>query len=247
MEKRLQKILAEAGVASRRGAEKMISEGRVAVDGKIVTEPGTKADEASCEITVDGVPIKEPERKVTFLLYKPKGFISTAKDDRGRKTVLYLIEGCSERVYAVGRLDSDTEGLLVITNDGALMNGLLHPKSRVDKTYVAKVKGSLSAEDMDRLRHGIELEDGLTAPGKVRLLSESPGAATVEITIHEGKNRQVRRMFSALGCEVVSLKRTRFADLDLNGIKRGGFREASQEELRHLYRLAGMDEPNGNK
>ena len=134
-----------------------------------------------------------------FLLNKPKGYLSTASDEHGRRTVLELLPEVEERVYPVGRLDNNTEGLLLITNDGALMNGLLHPRYEVEKTYVAKVAGNLSEELLDRLRHGVLLEDGMTAPAKVRLLEQGAGISRVELRIHEGRNRQVRRMFSAIG------------------------------------------------
>lgn len=245
-EERLQKIISQAGIASRRAAEKMILEGRVRVDGKVVRELGTKVNPAAHTISVDGRPIKGEEQHVYLLLNKPKGYLSTAKDDRGRRTVLDLLPEVKERVYPVGRLDNNTEGLLLITNDGTLMNGLLHPRFEVEKTYHAGVTGQLTEEKLQMLRDGLLLEDGMTAPAKVSLLTERElsererGFTRVSIAIHEGRNRQVRRMFAAVGCDVKALKRVRFADLTLKGVARGHHRTLTQEEVSRLYRLAGL-------
>ena len=226
MKDRLQKLISRAGVMSRRAAEKFILQGRVTVDGKIISELGAKADSEKNIICVDGVELKFAEEKVYILLNKPRGYISTAKDDRGRRTVLDLVK-IPERVYPVGRLDFDTEGLLLLTNDGDLMNKLLHPKFKIEKTYRAKIVGKISEENLNRLRAGIELEDGLTSPAKIFLVTPS----TVEITIHEGRNRQVRRMFAAVGHKVISLRRTKFAGLTLQGVKVGEFRRLTAEEI----------------
>ena len=242
MAERLQKILSQAGIASRRAAEKLIAEGRVAVNGTLVTEPGCRADIAEDDITVDGKSIHGREKKVYFLLNKPKGYISTASDDRGRKTVLDLLADVSERIYPIGRLDNATEGLLLLTNDGALMNALLHPKYEVQKTYVARLRGIPGKEALELLRRGVELEDGLTAPAAVRLLAQNPvrDESRVEIIIHEGRNRQVRRMCSAVGHEVTALRRTEFAGLNLSGTARGQYRPLTDTELAHLRTLAGI-------
>ena len=242
MAERLQKILSQAGIASRRAAEKLIAEGRVAVNGTLVTEPGCRADIAEDDITVDGKSIHGQEKKVYFLLNKPKGYISTASDDRGRKTVLDLLADVSERIYPIGRLDNATEGLLLLTNDGALMNALLHPKYEVQKTYVARLRGIPGEEALELLRHGVKLEDGLTAPAAVRLLAQNPvrDESRVEIIIHEGRNRQVRRMCSAVGHEVTALRRTEFAGLNLSGTARGQYRPLTDTELAHLRTLAGI-------
>lgn len=242
MAERLQKIISQAGIASRRAAEKLIEEGRVAVDGQVVRELGLKFEAAEHVITVDGKPLAAREQHVYFLLNKPKGYLSTAKDERGRRTVLDLLPEVRERVYPVGRLDNNTEGLLLITNDGALMNGLLHPKYEVEKTYVARVAGELTREKIEQLRHGLLLEDGMTAPARVKLLGEERGLARAEITIHEGRNRQVRRMFAAVGCDVRSLKRVFFAGLTLKGVPRGHYRPLQAAEVQALYRLAGLKE-----
>ena len=242
MQERLQKVISQAGIASRRAAEKMIQEGRVKVNGKLVTELGVKVDPQAADIRVDGRKISARQRQVYFLLNKPKGYISTAKDERGRSTVLDLLPEVKERIYPVGRLDNNTEGLLILTNDGALMNGLLHPKYEVEKTYVARIAGEPDELTLDRLRQGIRLEDGMTAPAKVHLLAQGGGQSRVEITIHEGRNRQVRRMFAAIGSDVKALKRVKFAGLTLEGVGRGKHRELTAKELSALFRLAGIKE-----
>ena len=239
MEERLQKIISTAGIASRRAAEQMIAEGRVTVDGTVITELGLKWEAAAHIICVDGKKLPAPEEKIYLLLNKPKGCLSTAKDDRGRRTVLDLLPEISERVYPVGRLDSQTEGVLLITNDGDLMHGLLHPKFEVEKTYRATVTGRLNEEDAEHLRRGILLEDGMTAPANIQILFQKGLEAKLEITIHEGRNRQVRRMLAAVGCDVRALERIRFAGLTLHGIPRGKYRRLTDGEIAHLYRLAG--------
>lgn len=227
---RLQKIIARAGICSRREAENLISAGRVTVDGKIVTELGTKVD-SNQKIRVDGKLLRFDTEKIYILLNKPRGYVSTAHDERGRRTVLDLLgENFSERVYPVGRLDLNSEGLILLTNDGELTNLLIHPRFEVAKTYRAKISGDLTEEKLDRLRAGIELEDGLTAPAEIYRLDKD----LVEITIHEGRNRQVRRMFAAIGCDVKRLRRTKFASLTLEGLKVGQFRELTAKEVARL-------------
>lgn len=240
MQERLQKIISRAGIASRRAAEELIRKGRVKVDGQVITELGSKFDPASCAICVDDCKIEAAKTHVYFLLNKPKGYLSTVRDERGRRTVLDLLPEVKERIYPVGRLDNNTEGLLLLTNDGELMNGLLHPKFEVEKTYVARVAGEVDETMLDRLRKGICLEDGMTAPAKVKLLHTLGGESRVEIVIHEGRNRQVRRMFAAIGFPVRALKRVKFAGLDLQGVKRGQHRALTQQELQSLCRLAGI-------
>lgn len=240
MEERLQKIISQAGIASRRTAERLIKEGRVTVDGKAVTELGAKADAARSRIAVDGKAIAAREEHVYILLHKPKACLSTAKDDRGRKTVLDLVPDISSRIYPVGRLDYHTTGALLLTNDGALMNGLLHPRQEVEKTYIATVKGTLDEEALTRLCMGVALDDGVTAPARVRVLDRADGLSKVELVIHEGRNRQVRRMFAAVGCDVRSLARTRFAGLSLEGVRRGAYRFLTDDEVHGLRLLAGL-------
>jgi len=242
MEARLQKIISQAGIASRRAAESIILEGRVEVDGQVIRELGGKYDPELVEIRVDGKIISAPEAHVYYLLNKPKGYVSTASDERGRRTVLDLLPEIKERIYPIGRLDMNTEGLLLLTNDGELMNGLLHPRYEVQKTYVARIATGLSEAALRALREGVKLEDGLTAPARVRVLETAPGRTRVEITIHEGRNRQVRRMFKAVGHEVLALKRTAFAGLSLEGVRRGEHRALTEEEIRSLYEKAGRQQ-----
>ena len=232
---RLQKIIARAGVTSRRNAEKLITDGKVTVDGKVITELGAKFDAQKNKIRVDGKLLKFDAEKIYILLNKPRGYVCTAKDERGRKTVLDLIN-ISERVFPVGRLDLNSEGLLLLTNDGELSNALIHPKFKIDKTYRAKISGELTEEKLDKLRAGIELEDGLTAPAEIFMLEEN----LVEITIHEGRNRQIRRMFAAIGCEVKRLKRIKFAGLTLDGVAVGKFRRLTSSEIKNLKKFSSL-------
>lgn len=236
---RLQKVIAYAGVASRRKAEQLITEGKVKVNGKVVRELGTKVSNSDT-IEVEGVKL-EKEDKVYFLLYKPKGYISAVTDDKGRKTVVDIFKKrVPERIFPVGRLDYETTGLLLLTNDGEFSYQLTHPKFKIDKTYIARVKGVPTIEGLKKLQRGIKLEDGKTAPAKVSMTSfdEKAGKAICEITIHEGRNRQVRRMFEAIGTPVVKLKRERFAFLDLGNLKPGEYRELTKHEVKQLRVLA---------
>ena len=239
-EERLQKILSRAGIASRRAAEQMILDGRVNVDGKIITELGAKFDIEINKIKVDNKPLSLTEEKVYILLNKPQNVLSSAKDDRGRTTVVDLIADVKERIYPVGRLDYDTEGLILLTNDGELMNALLHPKYQINKTYLAKVTGNVTKDKLYKLQNGIQLDDGLTAPAIVRVVGKSDTEAKIEITIHEGRNRQVRRMFAAIDCEVKKLKRIKFANLTIRDLKIGQYRRLTETELENLYRMAGL-------
>lgn len=236
---RLQKVIAYAGVASRRKAEQLILEGKVKVNGQTVKELGTKVSNSDT-IEVNGVKL-EKEDKVYFLLYKPKGVISAVTDDKGRKTVTDIFKKrVHQRIFPVGRLDYETTGLLLLTNDGEFSYQMTHPKYKIDKTYIARVKGVPTIEGLKKLQRGIKLEDGKTAPAKVSMTSfdEKAGKAICEITIHEGRNRQVRRMFEAIGTPVVKLKRERFAFLDLTGLNPGEFRELTKHEVKLLRVLA---------
>ena len=236
---RLQKVIAYAGVASRRKAEQLIVEGKVKVNGKVIKELGTKVANSD-EIEVEGVKL-EKEDKVYFLLYKPRAYISAVTDDKGRKTVTDIFKKqVHQRIFPVGRLDYDTTGLLLLTNDGEFSNLMTHPKFKIDKTYIARVKGIPTKQGLMQLQNGIKLEDGKTAPAKVSMTSydENAGKAICEITIHEGRNRQVRRMFEAIGTPVVKLKRERFAFLDLVGLSPGEYRQLTKHEVKLLRVLA---------
>ncbi|WP_264738440.1 23S rRNA pseudouridine(2605) synthase RluB [Cytobacillus firmus] len=235
---RLQKVIAHAGFASRRKAEELMAEGRVRVNGKTVKELGVKVS-PSDRIEVDGIPV-EREEPVYFLLYKPRGVISAVSDDKGRKVVTDFFEGIKQRIYPVGRLDYDTSGILILTNDGEFANLLMHPSNEIEKVYVAKVKGIPSKESMRSLQRGVVLEDGKTAPAKTKLLSmdKKKQTAIVEISIHEGRNRQVRRMFEAIGHPVLKLKRERYGYLTLQGLSAGDARELTAHEVKQLRALA---------
>ncbi|WP_166239277.1 pseudouridine synthase [Paenibacillus turpanensis] len=236
---RLQKVLAQAGVASRRKCEEMIAAGKVQVNDETVTELGFKVDPAVDSIKVNGRPIAK-EQHVYILLNKPKGVITSATDPGGRKTVLDYLHGVKERVYPVGRLDYDTEGLLLLTNDGEWAYMLTHPKHHVPKTYHATVKGMPHGSVLEKLASGVKLKDGMTAPAEVDYVDVDPEkkSSVISITIHEGRNRQVRRMFEAVGYPLERLKRVRFGSITLDGLKRGKFRNLSKEEVTELRRLA---------
>ena len=203
---RLQKVIAKAGIASRRKAEELIVQGKVTVNGKTVTELGVKVGPKDI-IEVDGIKV-EREEPVYFLLYKPRGVITTVSDYKKRKTVMDFFPNVDQRIYPVGRLDYDTSGILIMTNDGDFTNLLTHPKYKIEKTYIAKVKGIPSKEALRQLQKGVRLEDGMTQPAKVKFLSgdKKKNTAIIELTIHEGRNRQVRRMFEHIGHPVLKLK-----------------------------------------
>ena len=236
-EERLQKLISRAGLMSRREAENFIVAGRVTVDGKVVKTLGARADAQVNKICVDGKELTFDIEKIYLLLNKPEGFLSTAKDKRGNKTVMDLVKDISTRVYPCGRLDQNSSGLILMTNDGELMNALLHPKFKVPKTYRVKVEGELTEEKISQLCNGVELEDGLTAPAEINLLSVEKKSATLEITIHEGRNRQIRRMLAAVGCDVKKLTRIKFANLTLDGVKVGKYRRLTSKEIKSLYKL----------
>ncbi|WP_462412079.1 23S rRNA pseudouridine(2605) synthase RluB [Neobacillus sp. Marseille-QA0830] len=235
---RLQKVIARAGIASRRKAEELIKEGKVKVNGKVVTELGIKVS-GSDKVEVNEIPL-EKEEPVYFLLYKPRGVITSVSDDKGRKVVTDFFPEIKERIYPIGRLDYDTSGLILLTNDGDFAHLLMHPSHEIEKVYVAKVKGVPLKENLRKLEKGIKLEDGKTAPAKVKLLSfdKKKQTSIAEITIHEGKNRQVRRMFEAIGHEVIKLKRERYGFLTLSGLSSGEARELTPHEVKQLRTLA---------
>lgn len=235
---RLQKVIAHAGIASRRKAEDLILQGKVKVNGVTVRELGTKVDSTD-EVEVDNVLI-ESEKKVYHLLYKPRSVISAVSDDRGRKTVVDLLPEVEQRIFPVGRLDYETSGVLLLTNDGDFANKLTHPRYNIDKTYVAKIVGVLQRDEIQMLEKGVRLEDGMTAPAKVNVISADAklGKSIVSITIHEGRNRQVRRMFEAVGHPVSKLKRENFAFLTTYGLNAGESRELTTHEVKQLRVLS---------
>ncbi len=237
LEERLHKLLAKAGVASRRHAEEMIAAGRVMVNGEIVTELGRKADPSKDRITVDGHELHTDQELRHILLFKPRGYVTTARDPEGRPTVLELVMGEQARLFPVGRLDMDTEGLLLLTNDGELAYYLTHPSHEVNKTYLALVDGVPTKTRLRKLARGIELEDGMTAPAKVKALATDGESTWISITIHEGRNRQVRRMLDALELPVKYLRRSQLAFLTLDGLRPGEYRSLTSGEVERLRKL----------
>ncbi|EOH88650.1 pseudouridine synthase [Enterococcus pallens] len=231
---RLQKVIAHAGIASRRKAESLITEGRVKVNGEVVTELGTKVSKKE-RIEVDGVPIYQ-EEPVYYLFYKPRGVISAVSDDKNRKVVTDYFMGIPERIYPVGRLDYDTSGILLLTNDGDFSQRLSHPKHQVDKVYVAKVKGFADNKTLYPLAKGVMIEGRKTAPARFEILStdRKAGTSIVELTIHEGRNHQVKNMLAAVGLPVQKLKRERYGDLTLKGLRPGEFRRLNAKEINGL-------------
>jgi pseudouridine synthase len=236
MDIRLQKVLSQAGIASRRAAEKLIAEGRVTVNGKTVREMGTKADPAADDIRVDGRRIRSAERHRYILLNKPTGYVSTRSDPQRRPTVIDLLKGVHEYVYPVGRLDYDTEGLLLLTNDGDLAAKLTHPRHRVERTYEARVAGMPDAGALERLRKGIPLDGHRTLPADVTLVNRGrrDGNGVLLLTIREGRNRQVRRMCEAVGHPVTALRRIRIGPLQDRLLKPGQWRDLTPAEVRRL-------------
>jgi len=233
MAERLQKLIAQAGLASRREAEKWIEEGRVHLNGQ-PTKLGDRADLTIDRIEIDGKTLTAAQEKVTVLLNKPRGYVSTLKDPEGRRLVTDLIADIPQRLFPVGRLDYNTEGLLLLTNDGELAQQVSHPRHQVEKTYLVKVRGSLSAKTAKALEQGLTLEDGKTAPAKVENIRTTGSSCWFELTIHEGRNRQVRRMCEALGLTVVRLKRIRLGFLDLKDVATGHYRRLTVSEIGKL-------------
>jgi 23S rRNA pseudouridine2605 synthase len=234
---RLQKVIASSGYCSRRKAEELILAGKVVVNGEKVVELGTKVNYDD-DIVIEGNAISLKEDKVYYLLNKPRGIISSSNDEKKRKTVVDIIN-TNKRIYPVGRLDYDTTGALLLTNDGELTNLLIHPKSNVEKDYIAKIKGIPTKEDIIKLSKGVVIDGRKTAPAKakIRKIDKKSNTSIVEIVIHEGRNHQVKKMFGALGFDVIKLKRERFAFLDVNDLKSGDYRELSIKEVKCLYSI----------
>ncbi len=233
MQKRLQKILSEMGIASRREAEEMILEGRITVNGRIANI-GMKADPSKDHIKVDGKLLVRREPKVYLAFNKPGEVVTTLNDPEGRPTVKDFIKNVKYRIYPIGRLDYSSEGLLLFTNDGDFANSIMHPSKKILKTYHVKVKGIPEEKELDKLRKGIKLEDGLTAPAKVKKIKTTENNAWIEITIHEGRNRQVRRMFERIGYPVIKLIRTKINGISLGNLKPGEYRFLNPEEVNKL-------------
>ena len=235
---RLQKYMAMCGVAARRKCEEIIASGRVSVNGQIITEMGTQGEETDI-VLVDGQRITPEEEKRYVLYRKPAGEVTTVSDEKGRETVMDRFRDFPVRLYPVGRLDYDSEGLLLLTNDGELAQRLTHPSCEVDKVYLARVTGNPSNEAIDRLRRGVYMEgdERRTYPADVRVVRDESLFSDILVTIHEGRNRQVRRMFDAVGHKVLLLRRVRFGPLELGGLRRGEWRELGEEEIAQLHNL----------
>ena len=233
---RLQKVMAEAGVASRRKSETLITAGNVTVNGKQVKTLGTKVDEDD-RIEVNGIPLQR-EKLVYLLFYKPRGVISSVKDEKNRKTVMSYFPDVQQRIYPVGRLDYDTSGILLMTNDGQLANKLTHPKYKFEKTYVAKVEGIPTNDQMEKLRHGVRIDKKATAPAKTNVISTDPAKKTtvIELTIHEGRNHQVKKMFEKIDHPVIKLKREKYGFLTLDGLQSGEWRSLKLNEITRLIK-----------
>jgi pseudouridine synthase len=237
---RLQKYLAEAGIASRRASEELITAGRVQVNGETATL-GMSVDPDTDVILFDGKPVKQEEELITLMLYKPKGVVSTSDDPQGRKTVQEYVKDIPARLYNVGRLDINSEGLLLMTNDGELAHRMTHPKFTVEKTYYAICDGKLLPSEIASLVNGVQLDDGMTAPARVlHVRPTKTGDTSLLITIHEGKNRQIRRMLEAVGHRTLRLKRERFGPLSIGELKPGETRRLTQDELRSLRHALGL-------
>ena len=237
MEVRLQKLIAGTGLASRRKAEALITAGRVTVNGKVVTELGTKVDPERDHVKVDGRHLGAAQPYVYLMLNKPKNVMSTLDDPGGRPTVKDFLRGVSVRVFPVGRLDFDSEGLMLLTNHGELAQALLHPRYHVPKTYVIKVKGVLTDEEIKRLEQGVKLEDGMTSPAVVRKIRKAEQNSWLEITLREGRKHQVKRMLEAVGHPVIKLIRVRMGPLSLGGLESGEFRFLTDREANALREL----------
>lgn len=230
---RINKFMAECGVASRRACDEMILEGRVKVNGKKIDTPGLEINEFNDAVTLDGRRITLVSKKYYIMLHKPKGYVTTVKDDKGRKTVMELIK-IRSWLYPVGRLDYDTEGLLLLTNDGQLAYALTHPSHEVPKTYIAKIKGKISDTEVRQLRKGVEIDGKMTLPAVVKIIETDDEFSRVEVTIKEGRNHQIKKMFEVVGKEVVFLKRTAIGPLKLGGLGRGEYKNLTSKEIEIL-------------
>ena len=237
---RLQKYLARCGVASRRKAEAMIKQGLVKVNGQVISEMGFQVEPEKDKVEVQDRKIEPEKRKVYLLLNKPCRVVTTLNDPQGRKKVTDLLKGVPERVYPIGRLDYQSEGLLLLTNDGELTYRLTHPRFEIAKTYLVKVQGRVNKQNVDRLQKGVELEDGLTQPALVKIRQSEPAETFLEITIREGRNRQVRRMCEKIGHPVISLKRLKFGPVDLGNLKVGQYRELKPKEIQALKKACHL-------
>lgn len=235
---RLQKYIAMSGAASRRAAEEMISDGRVSVNNKTITEQGIKVEIGADKVTLDGRELKVKDKKYYIMLNKPVGYVTTVKDQFDRPTVISLVENeISARLFPVGRLDYDTEGLLLLTNDGDITYRITHPKFHTDKTYIAVVTGNMTVAGITKLKSGLRIDNYKTSPAEAEILDSQNGKTLVKITIHEGKNRQVRKMFEAIDCKVIALQRIKVGELELGNLPEGRWRHLTSHEVNYLKNL----------
>lgn len=241
MEQRLQKIIAEMGITSRRKAEELIMEGRVTVNGKPAVI-GMKADIFRDHIKVDGKLLVTPENKVYYIFNKPRGVVTSIGDPQGRPTVNDFLRGIRQRVFPVGRLDYDSEGMLFLTNDGEFAHAVLHPSRKISKTYLVKVKGVLEEEDLEKLRNGIKLDGRMTAPAKVKRLRKTENNSWIEMTIYEGKKRQIRRMLDRVGHPVIRLMRVRIDGIEMGELSPGAHRRMTPEEMKRISKELQLGE-----
>jgi 23S rRNA pseudouridine2605 synthase len=241
MEQRLQKIIAEMGVASRRKAEELIIEGRVTVNGQPAVI-GMKADLLRDHIKVDGKLLVTPEKKVYYIFNKPRGVVTSIGDPQGRPTVNDFLRRIRQRVFPVGRLDYDSEGMLFLTNDGDFAHAVLHPSKKISKTYLVKVKGVLEEEDIEKLRNGIKIDGRMTAPAKVKRLRKTENNSWIEMTIYEGKKRQIRRMLERVGHPVIRLMRVRIDGIEMGELSPGAYRRMTAEEMKRISKELQLGE-----
>lgn len=237
---RLQKYLAGCGVASRRTCEEYILQGKVMVNGTIIKELGTKVTEEDI-VVYDNQIIQPDKAYVYYVLNKPVGYITTAKDEKNRPTVLDIMEDIDERIFPVGRLDYNTSGLIILTNDGELTYALTHPKHQVDKTYHVKVRGRVDSVSIEKLQTGVIVDGRKTAPAAVKIMDKREVATKLSITIHEGRNRQIRKMCEAVGHSVIKLMRNSIGEITLDGLPIGRYRELTKEEVAYLKKIGGID------
>lgn len=242
MEERLQKFLARSGIASRRKSEELIANGKIKVNGQVVSELGVKINPEMDIVEYNGKQIKEENKKVYILLNKPIGYVTTVKDQFKRDTVMELVKGVKERIVPVGRLDMYTSGALLLSNDGDFINKVTHPKHEIEKTYNATIVGKVTKEDVEKLTRGVEIQDELetyvTKPAKVKILKidEEKNLSRIQITIHEGKNREVRRMCEAIGKKVIALHRTQIGNIDVKNLQLGKWRYLTEKEIQNLIK-----------
>lgn len=239
---RLNKFLAQSGVASRREADRLIQDGRVKINGRVVTELGIKIDEFNDRVEVDKRPVKLPSERVYLVLNKPAGYLVTVEDPRQRKTVMELLPPLPQRVFPVGRLDSETEGVLLLTNDGELAHRLTHPRYEVKKLYEVRVKGFVEDRDLEKLDKGLFIDGRKTAPARAKIIYRNREKSLISLEIHEGRKHEVRKMLYALGFEVKKLRRVSFAGITVKGLRRGFWRRLRPEEVARLRKLTGLSD-----